>query len=46
MSCKEHKSKDKKSDLTHLGDNLPHKKDGDDEIDQEETDDFVTKKYL
>ena len=43
---KQHKSKDKKSDLTHLGDNLSDKKDGGDEIDQEDTDDFLTKTYV
>ena len=48
MSCKQHKSKDKKSDhdLTHLGDNLSDEKDGGDEIDQEDTGDFVAKKYV
>ena len=46
MSRKQHKSKDKKSDLTHLGDNLSDKKDGGDEIDQEDNDGFITKKYV
>ena len=46
MSSKQHKSKDKKSHLTHLGDNLSDKKNGGDEIDHEDTDDFVTKKYV
>ena len=46
MSRKQHKSKGQKSDLTHLGDNLSNKKDGGDEVDQEDTDDFVTKKYV
>ena len=46
MSCKQHKSKDKKSNLTNQGDNLSNKKDGGDEIDQEDTDDFVTTKYV
>ena len=46
MSCKQHKSKGKKSDLTHLGDNLSDKKDGGDEVDHEDTDDLVTKKYV
>ena len=47
MSCKQHKSKGKKSDPTHLGDsNLSDKKDGGDEVDQEDTDDFFAKKYV
>ena len=46
MSRKQHKSKDNKSDLTHLGDNLSDKKDSGDEIDQEDTNDFVTKRLM
>ena len=46
MSRKQHKSKDKKYDLTHLGDNLSDKKDGSDKIDHEDIEDFVTKRYV